>query len=98
VIVENFWLYWPLRFLACGRTGIEIVPFEEDRSFAGLPKRTEHVPAMVTLAMGGYAVAFAGGDLERRVTAAFPTDHLNRWDVLDYGGRKLISVMRVEPR
>jgi hypothetical protein len=98
VIAEDFWLYWPLRFLACGRAEIEIVPFEEDETFALLAKEAKRAPALEILASGGYAVAFAGGALERRVTSAFPPGRLERRDVLDYGGRKLISVFRVEAR
>jgi hypothetical protein len=98
VIAENFWLYWPLRFLACGRAEIEIVPFEEDSSFGELAKRSERKPALETLASSGYAVGFTGGELERRVTSAFPADRLERRDILDYGGRKLISVLRVGAR
>jgi hypothetical protein len=97
VIAENFWLFWPLRFLACGNSRIEIVPFEEEPSFAELPKRTEQVPYLPTLRSGGYAVAFTGGELERRVNSLFPAHRLKRQDILDYGGRKLISVLRVEP-
>lgn len=98
VIAENWWLYWPLRFLACRNPEIDIIPFEDDASFLVLADRAKRAPAMTTLSSGGYAVAFAGGDFEKLLASSIPADRLDRWDILDYGGRKLITVFRVQSR
>ena len=97
VLAENWWLFWPLRFLACRNREVDVVPFEEDSSFAVLADRPKLVRGTEILASGGYAVAFAGGDFEQLITSTFPPDRLVRWDILDYGGRKLITVVRVKP-
>jgi hypothetical protein len=98
VVVENWWLYWPLRFLSCRQPGIEVIRLEDDATFPGPANRITKIPLKTTLSSGGYAVAFAGGDFEKLVASSITADRLDRWDVLDYGGRKLITVFRVQSR
>jgi hypothetical protein len=97
IVAENWWIYWPLRFLACQNPEIDVIPFKEDSSFHVLADQAQRAPAMTTLSSGGYAVAFAGGVLEQLVISTFSPDRLHHWDILDYGGRKLITVFRVKP-
>jgi 4-amino-4-deoxy-L-arabinose transferase-like glycosyltransferase len=96
ILAESWWLYWPLRFLACRNPDVDVIPFEGDASFGVLADRAEKVRGTTTLSSGGYAVAFAGSDFERLVASTITPDRLERWDVLDYGGRKLITVLRVK--
>jgi 4-amino-4-deoxy-L-arabinose transferase-like glycosyltransferase len=98
VIAENWWLYWPIRFLACGQSGVDVIPFDDDASFLILEDRAQRARSLTTLSSGGYAVAFAGGDFERLVSSTFPTDRLERWHILDYGGTRMITVFRVPSR
>jgi hypothetical protein len=98
IVAENWWLYWPIRFLACRNPEVDVIPFEEDPSFLVLADRGNRPPAMTTLSMGGYAVAFAGGPLEQLLTSTFASDRLVQWAILDYGGRRLITVFRVDSR
>jgi hypothetical protein len=96
VIVDNAWLYWPLRFLSSRDPEVAIVSIEDDESSPRDANGTREAARLAGLSSGGYAVAFTGGELEHLVTSKFPTDRLHRWDILDYGGNRLITTFRVQ--
>jgi hypothetical protein len=97
VLAEDWWLYWPIRFLACRNPGIEVIPFEELFAQSHSSMRVNDRD-MSTLSTGGYAVGFAGGELEQAVVSGFSPNQLRRWDIADDAGRKLITVFRVRAK
>jgi 4-amino-4-deoxy-L-arabinose transferase-like glycosyltransferase len=96
VLAENWWLFWPLRFLAWDQEGLTILSLEDER-FAASPGEAQPRDSLVnTLRSGGYVVTLTGGKLDRLVSSSVPPVRLRRWDVRDYSGRELIAVYRVK--
>jgi 4-amino-4-deoxy-L-arabinose transferase-like glycosyltransferase len=98
VLAEDWWLYWPLRFLSSRHPEIAVISPEDDRFDPYDPGRPARPwqPFMTALSSGGYAVAFADGELERLISSSVPSSRRRQWDIQDYAGRRLISVFRVE--
>jgi 4-amino-4-deoxy-L-arabinose transferase-like glycosyltransferase len=97
VVAENWWLYWPIRFLAGRNSEIAVIPLE---SLDSRPPSTTNTSdqALTSLSGGGYAVCFADGDFEQLIASRFPPDRLRHWDVPDSAGRRVISVYHVRSR
>ena len=96
VLAENWWLYWPLCFLSSRHPEIAIISPEDDKFELGHRTPVDWKPFMTALSSGGYAVAFADGELERLISSCVPSSRRRQWDIQDYAGRRLISVFRVE--
>ena len=96
VLAENWWLYWPLRFLSSRHPEIAIISPEDDKFELGHRTPVDWKPFMTALSSGGYAVAFADGELERLISSCVPSSRRRQWDIQNYAGRRLISVFRVE--
>ncbi len=96
VLAEDWWIYWPLRFLSSRHPEIAIISPEDDKFDIGHRTPVDWKPFMTALSSGGYAVAFADGELERLISSSVPSSRRRQWDIQDYAGRRLISVFRVE--
>jgi hypothetical protein len=97
VIAENWWLFWPLRFLASREQQVVVSSLEDLGPQPG-SSTLWHDRLQSDLSSGGYAVAFADGELEEFLVSTFPWERLCRWEVRDYAGRPAISVFRVQPQ
>jgi hypothetical protein len=96
VLAEDWWIYWPLRFLSSRHPEIAVISPEDDKFDLGHRTPVDWKPFMTALSSGGYAVAFADGELERLISSSVPSSRRRQWDIQDYAGRSLISVFRVE--
>ena len=93
VIAEDWWVEWPLRFLATGRPGLEVIGFDR------VAARPEDRPSrFLDLARSGaHAVGFAGGPIDRLLAPSPPGLAVDHRTIRDAGGRPLLSVWRLEP-
>lgn len=89
IIAEDWWLYWPLRYLAISdqRISIDNVVSRKNR----LPRLT---PAefYARINQGAYAVGFAGGAVEQLINQMLPNNSLKQWNITDYSGQRVLSV------
>jgi hypothetical protein len=99
VVAEDWWLYWPLRFVATRHPATTIISPEGDRFDPFDPRRPapNWKPFMDALSGGGYAVAYADGALERLISSTFPARRRRQWTIQDYASRHFLTVFRIEP-
>jgi 4-amino-4-deoxy-L-arabinose transferase-like glycosyltransferase len=94
VVAENWWLYWPIQFLAGRNREIKVMPLV-DLASRGPSTAEAGERALAAFSAGGYAVGFADGEIEQVIASRFPAGRLRRWDVPDSAGRRVIAVYHV---
>jgi hypothetical protein len=92
IFAEEWWLYWPLRYLATTERGrIRVEQIEPERLMLRHPDspapRYERAPDLV------YAVIFAGGPHEAKAAAIAPP----AFTASDTSGRPILSVVPLPP-
>jgi hypothetical protein len=84
LLAEDWWLYWPLRYLAAARPQVSVDLLHVPVAAGALRSR---------LARGSLVVAFRGASLSRALEASAERgEPLERWSVSDAAGRPLIDV------
>jgi hypothetical protein len=110
VITEDWWLYWPIAFLATSRGAVEVswlespsLPEPRINSAEG-EAEAQRRHLIAELRGGAYAVGFAegradsfpGGRLDQLVRSSFAPGEVRRWTIPDRSGRAILTVVRLE--
>jgi hypothetical protein len=102
VVVEEYWSYMPIAYLASSNEQIQVVRLLEGNEFilGRFPKRRDEL--IEHLRAGAYAVEnlnatpfLGGGVVGSTVRAAFPPDQVQSWDVFDRNRGCHLTVYRL---
>jgi hypothetical protein len=89
IVAEDWWTYWPLRYLLNQETGTKVLGYEM--------QVTDTTLLRDLLLAGGYLVGFTGsGDFEAILPTLVPKERLERFFVNGYGNQSLLSVWRIK--
>lgn len=89
IITEDWWTYWPIRYLAEPDKRIKIYNVVSKKNRLPQLSLEEFYSAMN---QGSYAVGFASGKVEKLINQKFTNNSLKQWDIADYSGQRLLSV------
>lgn len=89
IIAEDWWTYWPLRYLSTGSQTTKAFHFgEEVKDRATLQNLLEQ---------GGYAVTFVGGPLARTLANIYPPAALEKKEILGFANQIILQIYWLRP-
>lgn len=83
VLAENWWVAKPIQYLLVNHNNINVVQYDE----AG-----NNIDPFIVLENNGFVVSFSQSELDQTILASRISTDLQKWIILDYGGRPLINV------
>jgi hypothetical protein len=84
VVAEDWWLYWPIKYLTAGRPVVNVQPYEG-------PQRT-----IAVLQNGGFVVVYDDVYTDHEISRHLSDRPIRRWTVPDWSGRPWLAVIRLE--
>lgn len=84
IYAEDWWLYWPVRYLASPHQKIHVYSLED----------ISHTSNKLNQSMnsGAYLATFSGSQIDSDANKIYPDSDFRRWYIKDYGNKQLITL------